>query len=113
MKTFSLVSLSKRPVAVRLNTGATRHLAPGTVLCGLRASEVADNGSIAKLVALHLIKQVEDGTNDASSSATQRTKDMTQTKALAYLRGKSKADADAALKGETREKVLAAAKDLT
>lgn len=63
---LTIVNLSPRPVSIRLNTGATRHIPPRGSLSGIVSGEITDNARIDKLVRQRVIAVGEAGSGTSS-----------------------------------------------
>lgn len=75
----TIVNLSNRPVSIRLNTGATRHIAPRASLAGIVSGEINDNARIDKLARQRVIAVHEVG-------AGPRSADLSASDAVDHIR---------------------------
>lgn len=91
----TIVNLSDRPVSIRLNTGATRHIPPRASLAGIVAGEITDNARIDKLVRQRVIGVGETaaGRSSRELSASDAVEHIRRT-AVEELAGFLAADED-------------------
>ncbi len=71
---LEIKNLTNRPVLMRLNSGVSLHLSPGSTSSEIVEGEVSNNEKVKKLQGRHVIvlQEVKKGTQKAPSAKTKR-----------------------------------------